>query len=168
MKTKCNGCGVDLELIEGEKDPYQCSTAACWMTYNQLMAKEFSGPEFFIAHRLTVDAYMAQHPSDISRASIQSVWVHLVALYLTIEKEIPANFVSKVMSTITTPKHQFEWLIPPDPNSYNITAYDFTTLETPVEYTKLARNWAEDVWNAWSEQHTKIRQLANQVVGEMK
>lgn len=56
MKTKCNGCGVDLELIKGETDPYQCSTAACWMTYNQLMAREFSGPEYFSAHRLTVDA----------------------------------------------------------------------------------------------------------------
>ena len=111
---------------------------------------------------------MAQHPSDISRASIQSVWVHLVALYLTIEKEIPSKFVSKVMAKITNPNLQFEWLIPPNLNSYNITANDLTNPETSEEYTKLAREWAEDVWNAWSEHQPKIRQLANKTLEEMK
>ena len=87
MKTKCNGCGAELETMNGETDPYQCSSPACWNANNQLMAKGFSGPEYFSTHRHTVDAYIAQHPSDISRASVQSVWVHLAALYLTLEKQ---------------------------------------------------------------------------------
>jgi hypothetical protein len=168
MKTKCNGCGVELENIEGETDPYQCSTAACWTTYNQLMAKEFSGPEYFVAHRLTVDAYMTQHPSNISRASVQSIWVHLIALYLTLEKQMSSQFVSRVMAKITAPKIQFEWLTPPDPNTYKIRVKDLMQENTPEEYTELAIEWAKDVWNAWNEHHTKIRQLANQTLSEMK
>ena len=164
MKTMCNGCGVELVYIEGETDPYQCSSAACWATYNQLMAKEFSGPGYFAAHRFTVDAYMAQHPSNISRASVQSVWVHLAALYLTIEKQMPSQFVSRIMAKITAPKSQFEWLTPPDANSYKIRVTDLIRENTPEEYTEQAKEWAKDVWHAWNKHHTKIRELTNQTL----
>ena len=168
MKTKCSGCGVELEYIEGKTDPYECSTAACWTTYNQLMAKEFSEPDYFVAHRLTVDAYMTQHPSNTSIASVQSVWVHLVALYLTLEKETQSQFVSKIMAKITAPKIQFEWLTPPNPNSYKITANDLIQENTPEQYTELAKEWAKDVWNSWNEHHEKIKKLANQTLTGLK
>jgi hypothetical protein len=167
MKTKCKGCGVELEFIEGETDPYNCSTAACWASYNQLMGKEFSSPDFFVAHRLTVDAYMSQHPTDSSRASVQSVWVHLVALYLTLEKQMPAQFVTKVMSKIAGPKNTFEWLTPPDPDSYKIRAHDLFLENNPERYIELSWDWAKDVWQSWKEHHAKIRELAEQTLREM-
>ena len=168
MKTKCTGCGAELEFIEGETDPYQCSTAACWAAYNQLLLKEFSSPEYFSSHRLNVDAYMSQHPSTLSRAAVQSVWVHLVALHLALEKQMQSPFIFQVMSKITAPKRQFEWLTPPDPDSYKVRAKDLVAATSLEKYVELSNEWAKDVWNAWKEHHEKIRQLANQTISELK
>ena len=168
MKTKCNGCGVELEYIEGETDPYQCSTSACWKIFNQLLAKEYSSPEYFVAHRFTADTYMVQHPSNISRASIQSVWIHLVALYLTLEREMPFPFIIRVMTAITAPKQQYEWLTPPDPNRYKYRVNDLINEITTENYSKIVKEWTMDVWLAWNEHHSKIIELANKQISEMK
>ena len=168
MKTRCSGCGVDLEFIVGPTDPYQCSTAACWATYNQLMAIDFAGTGYFAVHRLVNDTYMSQHPSNISRASIQSVWVHLVALYLTLEKQLPSYVVMRVMENITAPRQQFEWLTPPNPNLYKMTVKDLTFVDTIEEHLELSTKWAFEVWNKWNEHHSKIIQLANDILGKMK
>jgi hypothetical protein len=65
-------------------------------------------------HRLTVDAYAAQHPGEPEARSIQSVWVHLAGLYLTLERRLAHQFAARVMSVITKDAHLLEWLNPPE------------------------------------------------------
>ena len=79
-ETECPGCGLVLPTTDGPIDPYGNSSPACWAVFGEIMAREFSGPEFFACHRLTVDAYMVQHQVQTTRASRQSLWVHLAGL----------------------------------------------------------------------------------------
>jgi Family of unknown function (DUF5946) len=52
------------------------------------------------AHRMTVDAYCAQHPGKPERRTIQSINVHLVGLFLTVERDAPGDFARNVIGTL--------------------------------------------------------------------
>src|SRR4051812_19159047 len=108
MTEKCPGWGFEGSAIEGPRDPYDVSSASCWKAYCDRMALEFSGTEHFAAHRLTVDAYMVQHSSSKPRASVQSTWVHLVGLYLTIEVKAKSNFVGRILGEMTRIKRDYK------------------------------------------------------------
>ena len=47
-------------------------------------------------------------------------------------------------------------LIPPVNRGY-YTVNDIQNLEDHTEYGKLAKFWAQDVWDAWSKYHDLIR-----------
>ena len=52
------------------------------------------------AHQLTVDAYAIQHPGKPSAQSIQSVCVHLISLYASLEREIGSALFRVVDKTL--------------------------------------------------------------------
>ena len=91
----CPGCGAIFP--EGAFPPqrYGVASKECWQAFNTMLAKEnmnFGYPE---VHRLVVDAYAVQHPQNFElqkslgiskrfvEASIQSIAVHLIALYIS-------------------------------------------------------------------------------------
>ena len=51
-----------------------------------MIAREYSEPALGDIHRLTVDAYAAQHPGRPSPQSMKSVGVHLIRLCLAVEQ----------------------------------------------------------------------------------
>jgi hypothetical protein len=126
------------------------------------MAREFSGEGYFTARRLSVDAYMAQHPSRVSRASAQSVWVHLVGLCLVIERGVAPTHVARAMAQLTRFKRAFDWLEPPFLDG--ITAKDVASATAPEEHAQATRRWAEFVWGAWRLHRAAIRTLADGAV----
>lgn len=161
MRTQCPGCGVALEAVEGPLDPYGASSPACWAAYGEVMAREFSDLGHFASHRMGVDAYMAQHPSRSSRAAVQSVWVHLAALCLAIERDAPPAYVAKLMAKMTLPQREFEWLESP-PHGRAITVGRLAASEGAVAHFEAVRAWGESVWESWSEHHHRIRELVDE------
>jgi hypothetical protein len=155
MKLACPGCSLELEEVEGPADAYGGASPACWALYGEAMAREFSSPEFFAGHRVSVDAYMTQHPSKSSRAAIQSVWVHLAGLYLVLEKNHPAP--ARVMAKLVETKREYEWLAPPAVRG-GVTVKDVLAAPDAKAHVAAARRWAEAVWAAWEPHHPRIRE----------
>jgi len=89
------------------------SSPGCWATFGRVLAREYSDPQFFETHRLTVDSYAVQHPGRPSRQSIQSVGVHLVRLCLFIEHELAPEEANSAMLAAARRKSEYFWLEPP-------------------------------------------------------
>ena len=81
------------------------STESCWSAYGRLLEREYADQEDWNNHRLTVDAYAVQHPGKECPQSIQSIAVHLISLYLVLEKDVSQNKVTKILSSLT--EHTF-------------------------------------------------------------
>lgn len=131
------------------------------------------------AHRLIVDAGGLQHPPHheiqeklgiaqrLIDASIQSIWIHGLALYCIFERNMSAKDVVSVMKktldAMNKSGHKFSALKPPY-DLGKIKALDVrnTVMEkklTLEEYTQLAKEWAKSVWDAWKDQHREFAQL---------
>ena len=160
-RVKCYGCGALVPETDGARHKYIGAAAGCWAIYGEILAKEYSDPSYFYpAHRLTADAYAAQHPGVPGRQATQSVYVHLAGLYLALEKNYDYQKIPRIMSSLTEQSENFVWLEPPVLNG-TITVVDVVRAGNAEEHQKIVRDWAEDVWLAWAAHHPKVKQLVN-------
>lgn len=133
------------------------SSPGCWKVYGEILAKEYSG-EFWDddTHRLTVDSYAAQHPgSPEDRRAAQSVHIHLMSLYLVLEKGFSGQKATECIKRTVESKtmtSKLRWLEPPSFKD-TVTVSDVVTASNLVEHSKAVRKWAESVWQAWKKQH---------------
>ena len=153
---KCFSCGGVFPDIEGPVHRYMSSSPGCWKVYGDILAREYSNPGYFEVHRLTVDAYAAQHPGATDRQSIHSVGVHLIRLCLFLEHDLTAENANDAMLKAAKNKHVFTFLQPPL-NQGEITAADLANINSEKEHKTMVREWAECVWGAWSSHHHVIR-----------
>ena len=117
-------------------------------------------------HRLTVDAYAAQHPGKAERRrSIQSVWVHFAGLHLVLEKCVPDVHVRRVLTSVNEDTDRLTWLAPPE--RYASTISDVVGASDAVAHGELVRRWAEDVWQAWACHHVVVRSLVEKQLARM-
>ncbi len=113
-------------------------------------------------HRWTVDAYAAQHPGKPEPRTIQSVYMHLLALFLQIERQADPSFVGKVMQRVAeTKKGKLHWLTPPK-DLGNITVVQVAPAASPEEHSEKVKAWGLCVWEAWQEHHAPIQALARE------
>ncbi len=157
MKTlKCSSCGGEFPEIDGPVHPYMKSSPGCWATFGEVLSREYSDPEYFSVHRLTVDSYAVQHPGSKDRQSIQSVALHLIRLCMFLERDLVAEKANDVMLEAGKYKHTFIWLAPP-PFMGEITCADVAKTTTKDMHKKLVLEWARSSWDAWSSHHDTIR-----------
>jgi hypothetical protein len=157
----CPDCGAQFPS-EGPdvRHAYLGASASCWRVYGEVLAKEYGDPSYMKFHRWTVDAYAAQHPGQPEPRTIQSINVHLLALYLLIEKaEEPARVTAAMGRLIEREKPKFQWLTPPA-RLGEITVADIAAAKTAEEHGRLVQAWAVDVWRVWKPHHALIRSLA--------
>jgi len=115
-------------------------------------------------HRWTVDAYAAQHPGKPEPRTIQSIYVHLLALFLQIERGTDQSFIIKVMQRVTeTKKGKLPWLNPPQ-NLGNLTVLQVISANSPEEHGRKVETWGRSVWAAWSVHHKSISDLAREFI----
>jgi hypothetical protein len=109
-------------------------------------------------HRLTVDAYTAQHPGVPGRRSAQSVHVHLAGLHLVLEQGRDAATVARAMQRMADGR-SYHWLEPP-PLTTAIGLDEAIAAAGTETYPGTVRAWAEAVWSAWAQHHLTIREEA--------
>ena len=157
----CPGCGGMFADFDGPTHPYIDASPACWKIYGDVLAKEFNNPEYFKAHRLTVDAYSVQHPGSPGARSSQSVNVHLVALYLILEQQLKSEFVTKIIGKLIQLRdRKFDWLSPPKYMG-EINVLHMAQADTAEEHISRVREWGLSAFNSWKEHHNIIKMLAN-------
>ncbi len=160
----CPDCKCELIAGASFKHPYLGASASCWSLYNVILAREYSSPVLMKSvHRLTVDAYAAQHPGIQERRTIQSVWVHLVGLHLVLERGLENNFVTQTLGALTKRAGALTWLEPPDTLG-PITVQDVVDAQKVTEHEGAIRRWSQSVWEAWKPHHKAVEMISSQLL----
>lgn len=154
----CPGCGLSRPAVGGTADPYGGASAACWAAFNELLAGDYSDwrPA---RHQLTVDAYMAQHPGYATPGGRRSVQVHLVGLYLALERELAPPQIGRILGAIFPDKSKDVEALQPVPELARLTV-EHVLMAPPERQDARAIEWATAVWRAWEAHHGRIRKLA--------
>jgi hypothetical protein len=160
----CPDCKCELIAGASSKHPYLGASASCWSLFNVILAREYSSPALMKSvHRLTVDAYAAQHPGIQERRTIQSIWVHLVGLHLVLERGLGNDFVTQMIGALTKRADALVWLQPPDTLG-PITAQNVVDAHEATEHEEAIRRWSQSVWEAWKPHHKAIQTISSQLL----
>ena len=157
--SPCFSCGALVPNMEGPSHRYMLSSAGCWAVYGTLLARDYGEYNYPAVHRLSVDTYAVQHPGKPMPQAIQSVAVHLIGLYYSLEKGLPPAQVTKAIGRATEFSDGFVWLDPPA-SMGKITVVDAANADGLEEYQRVAKEWAQSAWEAWSAHHDQIRKWA--------
>lgn len=124
-----------------------------------VLAREYGDPRYCRAHRMTVDAYAAQHPGRPERRTVRSINVHLASLYLLLDRGASAEVARRAMATLVE-RHAatFMWLGPPaSPGSVRV---DSVVAAGDAEANgRAVDRWARSVWSAWAAYHGHVAAL---------
>jgi len=162
---KCPECSSLVPKVSGiHPHPYIGGSSGCWAVYGEVLAREYSAPAYMDIHRLTVDAYSVQHPGNAERRSTQSVYGHLVSLYLVIEKGFDHASATAALRQFVHRKLNLAWLDPPK-NRGSVTIVDVLAAKTPDEHKKVVVLWAQEAWEAWAMYHEKIQKMVEKCRG---
>jgi hypothetical protein len=124
--------------------------------FGELQADELQRFGYPAAHRVVVDAYMAQHPGDgTDRRDRQSVFAHLVGLCAVLEAGLEGARATEVIRRVIK-RDDFPVLTrcrgPGD-----LTLLHLIGASDLPDYEQRARDWAGAVWQSWTEHHPSIR-----------
>ena len=151
----CPNCRALLPSHDGPTHRYIGASAACWALYSALNVGDPPvAPTPYGA--LLVDAYAAQHYGIPSPQAIQSVAVHLLALYGVLEAGQPVEQAiwlrTRPLRDGKTAKHsRFHWLTPPDFTG-SLTVADIVRAATPAERAGRMQRYVKSVWEIWAAQ----------------
>lgn len=157
---KCPGCGLSRPPIDGSTDPYGGATASCWGAFQVLLGGDYADWRP-LRHRLTVDAYMAQHPGFGTAGGRRSVLTHLVGLELALEHQLPPKEIGPVLGRVFPDKSDRDVPAPlPVPALDAVNIESVLAAGTPEAHDEQVLIWATAVWQAWQPHHERIRALS--------
>ena len=154
---RCPGCDAELPVVDGAVHPYVGASSACWTRFAELGVT--LPPGGTPLRRLVTDAYMVQHPGIPERRAIQSVGVHLVALYLVLERGLPPDDLSATLQRILARPPAWRWLEPPVPNGTS-TVVDLETSIAAGRTTDVIEAYVRGVWASWTPHRATVEQWA--------
>jgi hypothetical protein len=155
----CPHCKLVLPRHDGAAHAYLGGSPSCWGLYGQVLAREYADPAWMAPHRITVDAYAAQHPGRPEPRTVASINVHLVGLYLTLERGLDGGYVRQVIGRLTRDKDRLAWLEPPA-DLGAITVADVMRAQDPAAHSAVVTDWGRSVWRAWADHHRTVIELA--------
>ena len=154
--TTCPGCGLVRPRGDRAYDRKYNASAECWAVFEQVIAAEFeNAPLFAQVHQRSIDAYALQHAGGAHPD--KSVCIHLVGLYLVIEKALAPMAAPPIMQRVAQRK---EWphLEPPTERAV-LTVADVVVGGTQEEHAASVRTWSDAVWRTWAPYHGVARDL---------
>ena len=161
---RCPGCGGLFPPGEGAGHPYLGASTGCWETYGEVLAREYGDWGLPAVNRLTVDTYAAQHPGAKPTAeAIQSTAVHLVGLYVVLERGFELQKASRLTSEAAAYRSRYRWLEPPDLRTH-VTIREILEAGSPQRHEERVWEWARAVWQGWAAHHGTVREWANLVL----
>ncbi|HEU5180795.1 MAG TPA: DUF5946 family protein [Candidatus Polarisedimenticolia bacterium] len=159
---KCPGCGLEMPGSQAVYDQYYNASPECWSVYTEVLGAEFqNAPLFGQVHMMTVDTYAVQHAGGPHPD--KSVFIHLAGLYLTQERGIAPTKVPPQLQRLATEMKVWPHFTPPELIG-PLTVFDVATAGSPVAHARIVRDWAAQVWRAWSDHHAAIAALVSQYV----
>lgn len=165
----CPGCGALVPDIDGPVHKYVPSSPGCWKAFGEVQAAEAQRFGHPAAHRLVVDAYMAQHPGDgRDRRDRQSVFVHLVGLCAVLEHGLPQPFATSLLGQVIRQRGGDFPTLQRTGAPGSVTVLHMAGAADPTDYERRALEWATSVWASWSAQHELIRSALRAVLDRVQ
>jgi hypothetical protein len=135
------------------------------MTFGEVQADELQRFGYPPAHRMVVDAYMAQHPGDgTDRRDRQSVFVHLAGLCAVLERGMPPRRATDVLRLVLQTRDDFP-VLRRSSGPGDVTVLHLLGARDVDDYDERARAWGHAVWQSWDEQHDVIHAALTSALG---
>jgi hypothetical protein len=152
----CAQCGAVAPDVNGPVHKYVPSAPGCWQVFGQVQADEALRFGYPSAHRIVVDAYMAQHPGDGSdRRDRQSVFVHLAGLCAVLEMQIEPDRATDVLRRVLQRHDDFP-VLERGQGPGELTVLHLVNAPDLAGYEQRARAWGRAVWKAWDQHHSLL------------
>ncbi|MGQ0657709.1 MAG: DUF5946 family protein [Chromatiales bacterium] len=158
----CRGCGGMVPVVDAPTPPDINTAAGCWALYKRVLGCEYGQWSYPQLHRLTMDAYAAQHPGGHSPEAIRSLGSHLVGLCAAVALGQDATRSNWVVDRVAAEFGGFEWLEPPCTGGI-MTIADVAAAQSMHERERLVRDWGRDVWDWWAPHHATIRRWLDRI-----
>jgi len=156
VAEQCPGCGVALPAADQPPHPYMTCSTGCWARYGELLAVQYSDPQRMTFHQLVVDAYAAQHPDGAEPRAVQSVAIHLMTLYLFVERDVDPALGPRLHRGMVA-RPVFHQLTPAPQGGGRLTLLDVPLQGQPDAARAAVYAWANEVWKAWARHHHVVR-----------
>lgn len=154
-RIDCPSCGAESTGgLEG-----------CLQLFKELGSKEFSDPEYFKMHRLSVDAYCLQHPEQYMVSS-KSAAAHLTAMCWSMEKGISLHMPKPLKIWVDGARKYNRVEPPPLLGRGKITIVEVLKAKGLDEYERLVWDWAKSAWDAWGNHWEQARSWVQQAINE--
>lgn len=156
----CLGCGLRMPVSKNaEYRGYYNTTPECWSVYAEALGQEYSNAIVFgQVHQLTVDTYAVQHAGGSHPD--KSIMVHLVGLYLVLEKGITPPTVPRKLQRLANLVQHWPHFSPPA-DLGPLTVFDVVLAASNEAHVNTVRAWARQVWRAWSPHHAEVADLVS-------
>lgn len=168
----CPGCKIQLPITESpivgsNFERYGVASPECLMLFQEVLAHEYTygfiGDKAYAVH-----AYAVQHPPHeeyqqalgiaerFRAASRQSVVIHLLALYLLLEKKAASSLIDRIL----TSGERLEDIALHYPEDLGvIKVSDVINATNADEHQTMMHQWARAAWDAWSHEHARIKKI---------
>lgn len=162
---KCFGCLAESQKTTDDHvpHPYIGAIAECWEVFGGILVKEYSDPDYFKVHRITCDAYGAQHIGNKEdRRARQSANVHLIALYLSISQIASKEEVLSFIRNATKIKREWPPVLQRKQPQW-LTVQDIIKADNPSSHADLVTKWGQSICEAYEDCHKQMIELYQQV-----
>lgn len=163
-RIRCPQCAALVPDVDGQVHGYVPAAPGCWRIFGEVQADEMQRFAYPDAHRLVVDAYMAQHPGDGGdRRDRQSVFCHLCSLYARLEVGMPAVRANEVLRRVVSRQKDFP-VLQRDGRPGELTVLHVAGAPDVSIYEARAREWAHVVWQSWRTHHGLVATTVEEVI----
>jgi hypothetical protein len=90
------------------------------------------------------------------------VAIHLVSLYLVLEREAGMQQATRLMQQLARHRAAFFWLEPPE-NLREVTVRNVLDARNAEMHLRNVHRWATSAWHAWKPWHEQVREWAKLV-----
>jgi hypothetical protein len=159
----CPGCGVRLPVSEAPPDGRCNASPECWQLYGELTAYTVTRGDDQFIHQLLVDAYGAQHVGEHARP-IGAAFA-LIGLYFACERGYSGRQVQHLHTLLARRSKTWPRFAPP-PHVGSLTVADVMRARPGEERDAMLRRWGQSVWDAWSQEHARVKALAARILAD--
>ena len=142
----CPECGASVE-----------GRAACQTLFDEVLAREFGDFRYGRLHRLTVDSYALQHPSEYMK-SAKSYAAHLTGMCAALEDDAARETNRAVQQWLGGSKIMERPSQPAPCQRGTLTIVHLHVAIDPEDHLRRVREWARTAWEAWHDYHDLARQ----------
>ncbi len=132
-------------------------TETCQKLFEEVLAQEYTNPDYGAVHLMAVDCYALQH-SEIHRPHSNAFHLLRLGWMLLRDGDPKIGKTDLDFKRYARDLRRFPYLEPPKDRG-NITVADVARAKSAKVHKKTVRAWADCVWRAWSGHHLWVQNM---------